>query len=69
MKNIEKIGVIGAGSWGTGLANVFADAGHEVTIWGRDAGMVNSINTTHENSKYLKGVQLNSKLKASSDLN
>ncbi len=68
MKTTEKIAVVGAGSWGTGLANVFADAGHDVTLWGRDSEIIKAINVQHENPKYLKGIQLNPKLKASSDL-
>lgn len=68
MKRIEKIAVIGSGAWGTGLANVFADAGHDVTVWGRDQNTINAINVQHENPKYLKGIVLNPKLKASIDL-
>jgi len=69
MKTIEKIAVVGAGSWGTGLANVFADTGQHVTLWGRDEEIVKSINERHENPKYLKGITLNPKLKSSSNLN
>jgi glycerol-3-phosphate dehydrogenase (NAD(P)+) len=69
MKTIEKIAVVGAGSWGTGLANVFADTGQHVTLWGRDEEIVKSINERHENPKYLKGIALNPKLKSSSNLN
>jgi glycerol-3-phosphate dehydrogenase (NAD(P)+) len=68
MKTLKKIAVVGSGSWGTGLANVFADAGHQVTIWGRDTETVQAIQTKHENPKYLKGIPLNPNLKSSSDL-
>lgn len=68
MKGLEKIAVVGLGSWGTGVGNIFADAGRDVTVWGRDAELVNHINHKHENRKYLKGISLNPKLKASGDL-
>lgn len=64
----EKVCVVGSGSWGTAVANVFADAGHAVTIWGRDPSVVQSIRNYHENTKYLKGVKLSAHLQASSDL-
>lgn len=64
----EKVCVIGSGSWGTAVANVFADAGHPVTIWGRDSDVVEAIQSQHENTKYLKGIKLNSHLKGSTDL-
>ena len=64
----EKIAIIGAGSWGTALANVLADAGGDVTLWGRDKAVVEKINSIHENPKYLKGYKLAGSLKASSDL-
>ena len=67
MKRVEKIAVIGSGAWGTGLANVFADAGHDVTIWGRNQETITKINS-HENPKYLKGISLNPKLKATLDI-
>jgi glycerol-3-phosphate dehydrogenase (NAD(P)+) len=65
---MEKIAVIGTGSWGTALANTFADAGNEVTLWGRDAAVLDGINRMHENPKYLKGLPLNPKLVATRDL-
>ena len=67
-KTAEKIAVIGAGSWGTAVANTFADAGNPVTLWGRDLNVVNAINHRHENEKYLKGFHLNPSIKATADL-
>jgi glycerol-3-phosphate dehydrogenase (NAD(P)+) len=64
----KRVAVIGMGSWGTALANVFADAGSSVTLWGRDEKSVKDLQETHRNEKYLKGIQLNSALKASPDL-
>lgn len=64
----KKIAVIGAGSWGTAVANLFADAGSDVTIWGRDPEAMRHIQERHENAKYMKGVMLHPSLKASSDL-
>lgn len=55
---MKRIGVIGAGSWGTALAEVSARAGHEVRLWSRNANVVNSINTQHTNPRYLKEARL-----------
>lgn len=68
MTHKDKIAIIGAGSWGTAVANVFADNGHPTVIWGRDPETVDSINHSHENTKYLKGLPLNPSLKATLDL-
>lgn len=64
MTHKDKIAVIGAGSWGTAVANVFSDSGYPTTIWGRDPAVVDSINHQHENAKYLKGFRLSESLKA-----
>lgn len=66
--NAKRIAVIGSGSWGTAVANVLADAGNDVTIWGRDEVAIDAIQKSHENVKYLKGQKLNPALKASTDL-
>ncbi len=63
-----KVGVIGAGSWGTALSNILADNNCDVTICGRDENVVKSINSLNENFKYLKGFILNDKLKADTDI-
>lgn len=55
-----KISVLGAGAFGTALAKVMSDAGHEVLLWARDAKVVNSINETHYHPNRLKGVELGS---------
>ena len=50
-----KIGIIGAGSWGTALANLLAGNGHDVCIWDVDPGLLKEIEQTRENKKYLPG--------------
>ena len=55
---INTIGVIGAGSWGTALAATTARAGRKVILWARDAVLADAINQSGENAKYLAGVKL-----------
>jgi len=50
-----KIGIIGAGSWGTALSNLLAGSGLRVSIWDVDKELLKSISLTHENNKYLPG--------------
>lgn len=64
----RKISIIGAGSWGTAVGNICADAGHEVLIWGRNAEVVAHLDSQKENKKYLPGVKLNPALRATTDL-
>lgn len=64
----KKITTIGSGSWGTALANVFAENGLESTVWGRDLEVAKSIEQNHVNNKYLKNIVLNKNLKATTDI-
>ena len=56
---LTRIGVLGAGAWGTALAQVAATAGREVRIWAFESEVVQAINTAHENPLFLPGVPLN----------
>ncbi|MCP2264346.1 NAD(P)H-dependent glycerol-3-phosphate dehydrogenase [Promicromonospora thailandica] len=53
-----RVAVLGAGSMGTTFAMVLADAGCDVTLWGRDAAVLDAVDRTHRNEKYLPGIQL-----------
>lgn len=64
----KPIAVIGSGSWGTTLANVLADSGNEVVLWGRDGLLLKSIQERHENQKHLPGIKLSEKIKTAGDL-
>jgi len=59
--------VMGAGSWGTAFALVLADAGNDVRLWGRRPELCQTINSTHENSEYLPGIELPDAISATSD--
>lgn len=61
------IGVIGGGAWGTALAQVVASDA-DVILWAREAEVVDSINTHHENRDFLAGVPLSPRIRASSDM-
>jgi glycerol-3-phosphate dehydrogenase (NAD(P)+) len=60
---VQRIGVVGAGAWGTALANCAARAGREVTLWARDAVMVAQLTTTRENLR-LPGIRLDERVAA-----
>lgn len=55
---MQKITVIGAGSWGTALAIVLADNGHEVRLWGHREEQINEINKNRTNTRYLPDISL-----------
>ena len=52
------IGIIGSGGWGTALAKVCADKGHQVYIWALEPEVVMEINQQHTNHTFLPGVEL-----------
>ncbi|MFZ0450704.1 MAG: NAD(P)H-dependent glycerol-3-phosphate dehydrogenase [Desulfatiglandaceae bacterium] len=58
MDEISKIGVIGAGSWGTALANLLASKGKSVDLWVREKEVYDQIRLGHENGSFLPGCVL-----------
>ncbi|MFN0265072.1 NAD(P)H-dependent glycerol-3-phosphate dehydrogenase [Tepidamorphus sp. 3E244] len=64
---MNRIGVIGAGAWGTALAATARRAGADVLIWGRDGETVATINRDHENRQRLPGVALDPAIRATGD--
>lgn len=65
---MKRVGVIGAGAWGTALAITAARAGSDVTLWAREPEVVASINGRGENEMFLPGVKLPDTLRAVNDL-
>ncbi|URD60234.1 NAD(P)-dependent glycerol-3-phosphate dehydrogenase [Sphingomonas sp. KRR8] len=63
-----KVGVIGGGAWGTALAQVAAAQGEPVLLWAREAEVVTSVNSDHENKLFLPGLRLAQSIRATSDI-
>ncbi|MTD90460.1 MULTISPECIES: NAD(P)H-dependent glycerol-3-phosphate dehydrogenase [Corynebacterium] len=61
------VAVLGAGSWGTTLAKVFADAGNDVRLWARREELAQAINARHENPDYLPDLPLPASIRATTD--
>jgi glycerol-3-phosphate dehydrogenase (NAD(P)+) len=64
---MTRVAVFGAGSWGTAFGLVLADAGNDVTIWGRRPEVCDAINTKHENVDYFPGIDLPEAIRATHD--
>lgn len=65
---MAKISVLGAGAWGTTLAQVLCDADQEVLVWGRNQEVVDEINQKSRNSKFLPGISLPDSIRATTDI-
>ena len=65
---MSKVTVFGTGSFGTALANVLAENGHQVLMWGKNETTIKEINEQHINSKYLKTAELNKTIEATLDI-
>ena len=65
---MKKIAVLGAGSWGTGLAMVLNDNGHEVRLYSNVAEQIEEINEKHTNKSYLPEIKLSEKIIAYADM-
>ena len=64
---MKRIGIIGAGAWGTALAMVARRAGRDVVIQAREAEVVDAINQKHENTPFLPGVALDPSIRATNE--
>jgi len=62
------IGVVGAGSWGTALANLLASQGRALDLWVFEAEVCDQIRKHHENKVFLPGVTLSRNIRPSQDL-
>ncbi|WP_035797787.1 NAD(P)H-dependent glycerol-3-phosphate dehydrogenase [Kitasatospora mediocidica] len=64
---MTRCAVLGTGSWGTAFAMILADAGCEVTLWGRRQELVDAIATTRVNPDYLPDLKLPASVGATTD--
>jgi glycerol-3-phosphate dehydrogenase (NAD(P)+) len=64
----ERVAVVGAGSWGTALANLLAGRGEDVVLWAFEADVAERIQREHRNPRYLREVVLDERLRATTDL-
>ena len=64
----EKIAVLGAGSWGSTLASVLIENGHDVTLYTNVEKQAAELNEKHTNEQYMPGFKYSEKLRATTDL-
>lgn len=65
---MTRISVIGAGAWGTSLAQVYATAGHETILWAREKHLADALLADRENKTYLPGFAIDERLGITNDL-
>jgi glycerol-3-phosphate dehydrogenase (NAD(P)+) len=63
-----RVAVVGAGSWGTALANLLARKGVPVIVWSHEADVAEGIEREHRNPRYLAEVELDPRLRATADM-
>ncbi|MEH6758105.1 MAG: NAD(P)H-dependent glycerol-3-phosphate dehydrogenase [Parasphingorhabdus sp.] len=63
-----KIGVVGAGAWGTALAQILSEGQDELLLWAREPEVVSQINDSHENQAFLPGHPLRKNIRATTDM-
>jgi glycerol-3-phosphate dehydrogenase (NAD(P)+) len=68
LRPVDRIAVLGAGSWGTTVANLLAGKGFDVHLWAREAEIAREITKHAENRRYLPGVSLHPNLKGATSL-
>lgn len=65
---MSRLCILGSGAWGTALATAFVKQGHDVRMWGRNAGTCDEISRLHTNRAYLGDVRLPDALRATPDM-
>ena len=63
-----RCGVVGGGAWGTALADRLARAGHDTRIWAREQDVVESINTSHVNCRFLPDIRVHEGIVAANEM-
>ncbi|NOT34114.1 MAG: NAD(P)-dependent glycerol-3-phosphate dehydrogenase [Candidatus Eisenbacteria bacterium] len=66
--SVERVAVLGAGSWGTTLGLVLAGGGHDVQLWDHDRAHLDAIDGARENRKFLPGIILPGGVKVQPEL-
>ena len=65
---MRRIGILGAGAWGTALAMLARRVGRETVLWAHEPEVVEAIESRHQNSLYLPGVALDPAIRATADM-
>lgn len=68
MAKIINVGVIGAGAWGTTIAELLSKNNSKVLLWAKEQLIAQNINSKHINNVYLPKIKLSKKIKATSSL-
>ncbi len=68
MSGYTTVGVLGAGAWGTALAQVCASAGLRTTLWAREPEVAEAVASAGENTPFLPGVPLDPAIRVTSDM-
>ncbi|WP_163021711.1 NAD(P)-binding domain-containing protein, partial [Pseudomonas viridiflava] len=68
MTTQQPVAVLGGGSFGTAIANLLAENGHQVRQWMRDPEQAEAIRVNRENPRYLKGIKVRPEVEPVTDL-